>query len=75
MTFSEAWRRETEARHWLAKTKGDPKRVGELLKRIAQKRGQAMADQLRADMRIAYQAARQIAVSPGTGAARVAGSG
>jgi len=59
----------------LKRTNGQAAAVNALLKRIAAKRGQAAADLLRQDMRQAFQAARQIAVSPGTGAARDVGSG
>ena len=58
MKDSEDWRRETEAREWLLRTQGNPLRINQLLQRIAAKRGQAAADQLREDMRQAYRAAR-----------------
>lgn len=54
--MNEEFRRACEAREWIKRTNGDPQRIGELLKRIAQKRGQAMADQLRADMREQWRA-------------------
>jgi hypothetical protein len=58
MNDSEAWRRETESREWLRRTNADPVKIKALLLRIEAKRGKVAADQLRADMRIAYQAAR-----------------
>ncbi len=54
----EEWRRQTEARWWLKRTGGDRSAVESLLKRIADKRGQTAADQLRQDMREEYRRAR-----------------
>ena len=58
---SDEWRRECEARFWVRKTKGDPAAVNALLKRIADKRGQAAADLLRQDMREAWRQTRAAA--------------
>ena len=58
MTYSEEFRRQTEAREWLKRTGGEPQKIRELLKRIEQKRGKEAADLLREDMRIAYRVAR-----------------
>jgi hypothetical protein len=58
MVNDEQWRRECEAREWLKRTGGQGKAVEALLQRIAAKRGQPAADQLRQDMRLEYQAAR-----------------
>lgn len=62
-TYSEQFRRETEAKTWLKRTKAQGPAVEALLKRIAERRGQAAADQLRLDMREELRRAR-------TGAAR-----
>lgn len=51
MTYSEEFRRETEAREWIKRTNGDPQKIRELLKRIEQKRGKEAADLLHQDMR------------------------
>lgn len=58
MTYSEEFRRETEAREWLKRTGAEPQKIKELLKRVAAKRGAEAAEVLRQDMRTAYQAAR-----------------
>jgi hypothetical protein len=58
MNDSEEFRRQCEAREWMRRTKGDPEKVKALLLRIAVRRGQPAADQLRQDMREAYRAAR-----------------
>ena len=47
----EEYRRQCEARAWLARTKRDPARIKALLVRIASKRGQAASDELRDEMR------------------------
>lgn len=60
-TYSEQYRRRTEADEWLRRTKGKGPAVEALLKRIATRRGQAAADQLRQDMREAVRAARRTA--------------
>jgi hypothetical protein len=57
-TYSEEWRRECEAREHLKRTNGEPIKINALLLRIAARRGQAAADQLREQMRRQYQAAR-----------------
>lgn len=59
----ETWRRECEAREWLKRTSGKREAVEALLLRIADKRGQAAADQLRQDMRAEYLAARSTAAT------------
>jgi hypothetical protein len=59
----------------LRRTNGQAAAVNALLKRIEQKRGKEAAEVLRQDMRIAYQAARQIAGPAATGAARDVESG
>lgn len=59
----EEWRRQTEAREWLKRTSGKREAVEALLKRIADKRGQAAANQLREDMRTEYLAARRTAAT------------
>jgi hypothetical protein len=48
--MSEEHRRACEARYWIAHLNRDPNRIKALLLRIAAKRGQAAADQLREDM-------------------------
>jgi len=53
--FSETWRRECEAREWLKRTRRDPARIKDVLKRIEQRRGKAAAEQLRLDMRAAWK--------------------
>ena len=58
MNNSEDWRRETEAREWLLRTQGNPLRINQLLQRIAAKRGQQAADQLRDAMRLEYRRVR-----------------
>ena len=58
MNNSEDWRRETEAREWLLRTAGNPLRINQLLQRIAAKRGQQAADQLRDAMRSEYRRVR-----------------
>lgn len=55
MTYSEEWRRETEAREWLKRTNGDPVKIRELLARIEQKRGKVAMETLRQDMRAEYR--------------------
>lgn len=51
MRVDEQHRRECEARHWLAKGITSPEAVEHLMSRIAAKRGQASADDLREEMR------------------------
>lgn len=60
-TWSEQHRAECEARHWLRLGYGTPDRIGELMLRVAAKRGQAAADALRLEMR------RQAEVLKGAG--------
>lgn len=48
---SDLRRREAEARYWLKEGYTNEAKVNELMPRIAAKRGQAAADQLRQDMR------------------------
>lgn len=50
-TSSERHRRECEARHWLRMGYQTADRVDELIGRIAARRGQAAAEQLRQEMR------------------------
>lgn len=50
-TYSEQHRRECEARYWLKAGYGHPVRIDELMASIAVKRGQAVADRLREEMR------------------------
>lgn len=56
----EPWRRTCEARHWLEVTGANASRVHALAARIAEKRGQAAADQLLEDMRRIQRARRYI---------------
>ena len=67
-TYSEQWRRETEAREWLRRMDRDPARIKALLLRIEQKRGKAAAEQLREDMRAQWQAPAPIPAAKTTGA-------
>lgn len=50
-TASERWRAICEARHWLRQGYTTASKVEELIGRIAEKRGPARAEALRADMR------------------------
>lgn len=52
---SERFRRECEARWWLQQGCRTEERVKELMERIAQRRGQAAADELRQEMRIQWR--------------------
>lgn len=54
----EPLRRHWEAHHWLNQTGGDSSRVHALLARISDRRGQAAADQLAADMKVVQRARR-----------------
>lgn len=47
----EQHRRDCEARAWLRDGYTSPEKVDDLMRRIAQRRGQAAADRLRQDMR------------------------
>ncbi len=47
----EDFRRQCEARHWLAKGFGQPGLIDELMVRITAKRGRAAAEELREEMR------------------------
>jgi hypothetical protein len=53
-THSEQWRRITEARHYLRQGITSHSAVDELCARIAKKRGNNAAEQLRQDMREQY---------------------
>lgn len=55
----EHFRRQCEARHWLAMGYGNPARIGDLMTRIAAKRGQAAADALREEMRVQWRIRRE----------------
>ena len=59
---SESWRLECEAREWLRRAGRDPVKIRERLASIANRRGQAAADELAAAMRIEWRK------NPGTGA-------
>lgn len=51
----ENFRRQCEARHWLAEGYGSADRIGELMERIAKRRGQAAAEALRDEMRVQWK--------------------
>lgn len=55
----EDFRRQCEARHWLACGYQTPQRVDDLMTRIAAKRGQAAADELREEMRVQWRLLRE----------------
>lgn len=50
-TYSEQYRRECEARHWLRSGYQDAATVDELMQRIEKKRGSGAAAELRQEMR------------------------
>jgi hypothetical protein len=50
-TYSEQWRRITEARHYIRQGITSQAAVDELCARITKKRGESAANQLRQDMR------------------------
>ena len=50
-TYSKEYRMACEAREWLRRLERDPARIKAMLKRVADKRGQAAADELAAAMR------------------------
>lgn len=56
---TELQRRASEARHYLRQGYTDPASVARLMERIRDKRGQAAADQLLADMREQYRRRRE----------------
>lgn len=53
-TYSDRWRRITEARHYIRQGATTRQAVDSLCERIATKRGIAAADMLRQDMREQY---------------------
>ena len=55
----EQHRRDCEARFWLKQTGADRQAVADMLTRVAAKRGQPAADQLRAEMIRQHKEARQ----------------
>ena len=54
-TYSEQWRRITEARHYIRQAIVTSEKVDSLCHRIAKKRGDMAADTLRQDMREQWQ--------------------
>ncbi|WP_425479889.1 DUF7696 family protein [Pseudoxanthomonas winnipegensis] len=53
----EDFRRQCEARHWLAQGYGVPGKIDQLMARISAKRGSEAANALREEMRVQWRAA------------------